>query len=37
MTCAEDDGTVLALTGPVFDGLHDYCRRGLLLRMDTLT
>ncbi len=29
MTC--DDGQVLALTGPVFDGLYEYYHRALLL------
>jgi hypothetical protein len=34
-----DDGctfeTILALTGPLFDGLHDFYRRSLLLGTDT--
>jgi hypothetical protein len=29
MTC--DDGRVLELTGPLFDGLYEYHRRGMLL------
>jgi len=29
MTCTDDE--VLALTGPLFDGLYEYHRRGLLL------
>jgi hypothetical protein len=27
----QDDHTVLALTGPMFDGLYDYYRRSLIL------
>jgi hypothetical protein len=27
--------TILALTGPLFDGLHDFYRRSLLLGTDT--
>lgn len=29
-----DDDTILAVTGPVFDGLYDYYRRSLLLGKD---
>ena len=32
-----DDETVLALTGPVFDGLYEYDRRSLILGTDTPT
>jgi hypothetical protein len=31
LSMTQDDHTVLALTGPVFDGLYDYYRRSLLL------
>jgi hypothetical protein len=33
----QDDETVLALTGPMFDGLYDYYHRRLLLGTDTPT
>jgi hypothetical protein len=32
-----DDDTVLAISGPVFDGLFDYYRRSLLLGRDVPT
>lgn len=31
LSMTQDDDTILALTGPVFDGLYDYYRRSLLL------
>jgi hypothetical protein len=31
LSMTQDDETVLALTGPVFDGLYDYYQRSLLL------
>jgi hypothetical protein len=37
LSMTSDDETVLALTGPVFDGLHEYYRRSLILGTDTPT
>jgi hypothetical protein len=30
LSMVADDDTVLALTGPMFDGLYEHCRRALL-------
>jgi len=35
LSMTQDDNTVLALTGPVFDGLFDYYRRSLIIGRDT--
>jgi hypothetical protein len=32
MVCSDDD--LLGVTGPLFDGLYEYCRRGILLGRD---
>jgi hypothetical protein len=37
LSMTQDDETVLALTGPVFDGLYDYYHRSLLLGTDIPT
>lgn len=37
LSLTSDDDTVLALTGPVFNGLYDYYRRALILGKDTPT
>ncbi len=37
LSMTHDDDTVLALTGPIFDGLHCFYRRSLLLGKDTPT
>jgi hypothetical protein len=37
LSMTSDDDTVLALTGPVFDGLYEYYRRSLILGTDTPT
>jgi hypothetical protein len=37
LSMTSDDETVLALTAPVFDGLHEYYRRSLILGTDTPT
>jgi hypothetical protein len=29
MTCGDDD--ILHITGPVFDGIYEYCKRAILL------
>lgn len=34
LSMVADDDTVLAITGPVFDGLYEYHRRALLLGRD---
>jgi hypothetical protein len=34
LSMTHDDDTVLAISGPVFDGLYDYYRRGLILGKD---
>lgn len=37
LSMTHDDDTVLAISGPVFDGLFDYYRRSLLLGKDVPT
>ena len=37
LSMIHDDDTVLAISGPVFDGLFDYYRRSLLLGKDVPT
>jgi hypothetical protein len=37
LSMTHDDDTVLAISGPVFDGLFDYYRRSLLLGRDVPT
>ena len=37
LSMTQDDETVIALTGPLFDGLYDYYRRSLLLGTETPT
>ena len=37
LSMTQDDHTVLALSGPIFDGLFDYYRRSLILGKDTPT
>lgn len=37
LSLTSDDDTVMALTGPVFNGLYDYYRRALILGKDTPT
>lgn len=37
LSMTQDDESVLALTGPLFDGLYDYYRRSLLLGTETPT
>lgn len=37
LSMTSDDDTVLAITSPVFDGLHEYYRRSLILGTDTPT
>ncbi|CAA9325015.1 MAG: Superoxide dismutase SodM-like protein [uncultured Nocardioidaceae bacterium] len=37
LSMTQDDDTVMALTGPMFDGLYDYYRRSLILGRDTPT
>lgn len=35
LSLTSDDDTVMALTGPLFNGLYDYYRRALILGKDT--
>ena len=37
LSMTNDDDTVMALTGPMFNGLYDYYRRALILGKDTPT
>lgn len=37
LSMTNDDHTVMALTGPMFNGLYDYYRRALILGKDTPT
>jgi hypothetical protein len=37
LSMTSDDDTVLAIAGPVFDGLYEYYRRRLILGTDTPT
>lgn len=37
LSMSHDDDTVLAISGPVFDGLFDYYRRSLILGKDVPT